>query len=125
MFNQTGRMALRARLIVVSVLAAGTILSASCSGPTAVTRLPQPDLQLLESGTLELASNCRPRAGDVYRAQFEVRADGTVDRIRTVGNEACADEALARWVAGFRYNPRAGSVETVVDWMLVEAPRGG
>ena len=125
MFNHTSRIALRARLIVVSVLAAGAILSAGCSGPAAVTRLPQPDLQLLESGTLELASNCRPRAGDVYRAQFEVRADGTVDRIRTAGNEACANEALARWVAGFRYNPRAGSVETVVDWMLVEAPRSG
>jgi hypothetical protein len=125
MSSHTNSVALRARLIAGSMLAAAGMWSAGCSGPAAVSRLPEPDLQLLESGTLELASDCRPRAGDVYRAQFDVRADGTVDRIRTTGSEACANDALTRWVASFRYNPRAGSVETVVDWMLVEAPRGG
>ena len=124
MFIPTNGISPRARLIAASMLAASAILSGACSGPTAVGRLPAPDLQLLESGTLQLADECRPRAGEVYRAQFDVRPDGTVDRIRTTGNEACANEALARWVAGFRYNSREASVETVVDWMLVEAPRG-
>jgi len=125
MSSHTNRIALRTRFIALSMLATGAILSGGCSGPAAVTQLPAPDLQLLESGKLELASNCRPRAGEVYRAQFDVRPDGTVDGIRTTGNEACANEALTRWVTGFRYNSRAASVETVVDWMLVEAPRGG
>ena len=100
------------------------LVAAGCTGPTTVARAPAPDFQLLESSSLQLASDCQPRAGEVYRAEFDVRPDGRVDNIRTTGNASCANEALEKWVASFRYNPRAATVETVVDWMLVEASRG-
>jgi hypothetical protein len=100
-------------------------LVTGCSGPATVARPPAPDLQLLESSPLQLARDCQPRAGEVYRAEFDVRPDGRVDNIRTTGDAACANEALEKWVASFRYNVRADSVTTVVDWMLVEAPREG
>ena len=108
-------------------LGAVTVLSgllSACVGPSSV-KMPAPDLQLLESGSLTLPAECEPRAGEVYRAAFEVGLDGRVQNVRTNGTATCAQEALAAWVSTFRYNSRASSIETVVDWMLVEARRGG
>jgi hypothetical protein len=110
--------------LVFAALAVAALLTTACTGPSAVTRLPAPDPQLLESGVLQLASDCRPRTGEVYRAEFDVQPDGRVGNIRTTGSTACANEALARWVASFRYNTRESPIGTAVDWMLVEAPRG-
>jgi hypothetical protein len=108
-----------------AALAAVALLTTACSGPSAVSRLPVPDPQLIQSGSLQLASDCKPRAGEVYRAEFDVQADGRVGNIRTTGSAACANEALARWVETFRYNTRSEPVGAAVDWILVEAPRGG
>lgn len=115
----------RSGWLAAATLAVAALLTAACSGPSAVTRLPAPDPQLLESGVLELARDCQPRAGEVYRAEFDVQPDGRVGNVRTIGSAACANEALARWVASFRYNTREAPIATAVDWMLVEAPRGG
>ena len=75
------------------------VLITGCSGPATVARPPAPDLQLRESSPLQLARDCQPRPGEVYRAEFEVRPDGRVDNIRTTGDAACASEALEKWVA--------------------------
>ena len=112
----------RDALWVAVTLCVGAL--SACTGPVSTARTPAPDLQLLESSSLQLAGDCQPRAGEVYRAEFEVRPDGRVDNIRMTGDAACANEALEKWVASFRYNPRSAKVETVVDWMLVEASRG-
>jgi hypothetical protein len=111
-------------LAAASIVFAAALVAA-CSGPSAVTRLPAPEPQLLESGVMQLARECKPQAGEVYRAEFDVQPDGRVGNIRTTGSAACANEALARWVETFRYNAREAPVSTAVDWMLVEAPRGG
>ena len=102
-----------------------TLIATGCSGPSTIARVPAPDLQLIESGSLSLPADCEPRAGEVYRAEFEVGPDGHVQNVRTNGTANCAQQALAAWVSTFRYNSRQSSVETVVDWMLVEARRGG
>jgi hypothetical protein len=110
--------------LLFAALAVAALLTTACSGPSAVSRLPVPDPQLLESGALQLASDCKPRAGEVYRAEFDVQPDGRVGNIRTTGSATCANEAIARWVETFRYNTRESPIGTAVDWMLVEAPRG-
>src|SRR5688572_12108649 len=91
-------------------------LITACGGPSAV-KTSAPDLQLIESGSLSLPADCEPRAGEVYRAEFEVGPDGHVQNVRTNGTANCAQQALAAWVSTFRYNSRQSSVETVVDWM--------
>jgi hypothetical protein len=72
-----------------------------------------------------LSDECKPEPGRVYRAEFTVRPDGAVSDIHATGDAACARDALARWISSFRYEARQAPASTVVDWMLVEARRGG
>jgi len=100
-------------------------VASGCSTQLATTRPPEPELNLVSSGQFALSNECKPVPGRVYRAEFTVRPDGAVTDVHATGDEACAREALTRWVSSFRYQARQVPASTVVDWMLVEARRGG
>jgi hypothetical protein len=110
---------LRAAWLVLFAVASG------CSTQLATTRPPEPELNLVSSGEFALSDECKPEPGRVYRAEFTVRPDGAVSDIHATGDAACARDALARWISSFRYEARQAPASTVVDWMLVEARRGG
>ncbi len=110
------------RFFPLFLLTMGVALSA-CSGiPSAPLA---PELELLSSAPLELPATCRVAGGSVYRAEFTVAADGTVSGIWTTGAAECARQAVAGWVATFRYRPPLRDVPAVMDWMPVVAARGG
>jgi len=100
-------------------------VASGCSTQLATTRPPEPELNLVSAGEFALSDECKPEPGRVYRAEFIVRPDGAVSDIHATGDAACARDALARWISSFRYEARQSPASTVVDWMLVEARRGG
>jgi hypothetical protein len=104
-------------------LAAGLLLGGCVS--TRVASPPAPELQLLESGTLEIPPGCEPARGAVYRTAFVVQPDGRVDAVASESGSGCVQDALRQWVATFRYRPVDDPTATVLDWMIVTATRGG
>ena len=111
------------RRFIPFLLCASGLLFSACSGiPSAPLA---PELELLSSAPLELPATCRVAGGSVYRAEFTVAADGTVSGIWTTGAAECARQAVAGWVATFRYRPPRRDVPAVLDWMPVVAARGG
>jgi hypothetical protein len=105
------------------VLAAGLLLGGCVS--TRVAPPPDAELQLLETGTLEMPPGCEPARGAVYRTAFLVQPDGRVDAVASESGSGCVQEALRQWVATFRYRPVAQPTTAVLDWMGVSAARGG
>ena len=107
-------------------LSAGLLL-AGCVSPTARAPLappPAPDLQLLDTGPLEIPRGCEPARGAVYRTSFVVQPDGSVADAASQSGEGCVQSVLRQWVSTFEYRPINGPTSTVVDWMCVTASRG-
>jgi hypothetical protein len=111
--------ALRALLTLTAALAAG------CAAHRPAEPVPAPRLELLGSEALDLPAACEPVAGRVYRTRAVVGTDGRVSGVAAESGEGCVQEALLRWVESFRFRPLEASATTHVDWMGVEAGRGG
>lgn len=79
-------------------------------------------MQLMASAPLTLPPNCD--AGGSYFVSFTVLEDGRTGAIKAPPSSPCVAEALAAWVASFRYAPPSTPVDTGVEWMLVSVKRG-
>lgn len=112
--------ALAGAVLLSAVLVAGCVSPGVQAPAVTVT----PELELLSAGRLDLPGECRPPAGAVYRARFVVLPDGRVAAVEPEPGPRCIQEALSRWVKGFRYRPLAAPASATIDWMAVEAPRG-
>ena len=108
---------------ISAAIAAGLLLAGCVSTPPATP--PAPELQLLESGTLEIPPGCEPVRGVVYRTAFVVQPDGRVAAVTPESGSGCVQDALREWVATFRYRPVDAPTTAVLDWLGVTAARGG
>ncbi len=113
--------ALAGAILLAAVLVVGCV----SPGVQVPSRTVAPELELLSAGRLDLPGECRPPAGAVYRARFIVMPDGRVAAVEPESGPRCVQEALSRWVNGFRYRPLAEPASATIDWMAVEARRGG
>jgi hypothetical protein len=110
------------------VALAGALLMAGCVSPTVrgpQAQPPIPELQLLDTGPLEIPRGCEPARGAVYRTRFVVQADGQVADAASESGSGCMQDTLRKWVSTFQYRPTDGPTPTVIDWMCVTASRGG
>lgn len=109
--------------IIVSLLLVAGCATRPDTGPP--PEAAPPVLELLESGDFVLPAGCEPAGARAYRTSFVVRVDGHVSDVAPENSAGCVGDALARWVATFRYAPPPQDVPAVVDWMAVTARRGG
>lgn len=110
-------------LRVVPAFAAA--LAAGCAAHRPAEPVPASRLELLGSAALDMPAACVPVEGRVYRTRAIVGTDGRVSGVAAESGEGCVQEALLRWVGSFRYRPLEAPATTHVDWMGVEADRGG
>ena len=115
-------------LVGTGVALAGALLVAGCVSPTVrgpQAQPPIPELQLLDTGPLEIPRGCEPARGAVYRTRFVVQPDGHVADVASESGSGCMQDTLRQWVSTFQYRPTIGPTPTVIDWMRVTASRGG
>jgi hypothetical protein len=103
-----------------ALLVAGCVSSAVQVSPA---RPPDPTLQLLDTGPLEIPHGCEPAPGAVYRTSFIVQPDGSVTDAASESGDGCIQRTLQQWALTFEYQPAGEPTATVVDWMCVTATR--
>ena len=101
-------------------LIAVTALSACQTSPD--KPLP-PAPRLLTSAPLQLPADCR--ASGSFLVRFDVHPNGEPSNIQPPPAAPCVQAALGAWVASFRYAPLAGETPMAIEWLMVEAERGG
>lgn len=107
------------------LLAAAVLVSAGCATRPATEVVPPIEPRLLEAGVLELPAGCAPVRGRVYRTLATVEPDGRVSGAVAETGPGCVQEALVQWVESFRYGALDEPTAVSIDWMGVEAGRGG
>jgi len=108
-----------------ALLAAAVLVSAGCATRPATEVVPPIEPRLLEAGRLELPAGCTPVRGRVYRTRATVESDGRVSGAVTESGPGCVQEALVQWVESFRYGALDARADVAIDWIGVEAGRGG
>ena len=113
-------------------IAAAIALAGCATAPTAQRPAP-PELNLLSAATLEIPHECELRGGAIYRTGYVVQPDGSVAAIARESGPTgaatqssapdCVEQALAGWVATFRYAPVSEPTPAVIDWMATVARR--
>lgn len=82
-----------------------------------------PAPRLLTSAPLQLPADCQ--ASGSFLVRFDVHRNGEPSNIQPPPAAACVQAALSAWVASFRYAPQAGETPMAIEWLMVEARRGG
>ena len=104
------------------VIAFGALIASS--GCRTVPEQPLPPApRLLTSAPLQLPDGCEAKGS--YLVHFAVHPDGGTADIQPPAAAACVQTALAAWVASFRYAPQAGATPMAIEWLMVEAKKGG
>jgi hypothetical protein len=106
---------------------AAAIALAGCATAPSVQRSTAPELKLLSAETLSIPRECELSGGAIYRTSYTVQRDGKVEGIASTGEppaaQDCVQQALADWIATFRYAPVAEPTPAVIDWMATVARR--
>lgn len=83
---------------------------------------PASNLRLLESAALQLAADCHVEG--MVHVGYTVMKNGRTRAIEISPAPQCARDALAAWVASYRYAPPTAEIATQFEWMLVSGRRG-
>ena len=104
----------------ILLMLAAVVLTACQTTP--IDAPPQPELQLVQSIPLELASDCS--ASGSFAVAFVVAPTGRAIDVKPADAPVCVQQALTAWVESFRYAPPGRAIPTTIEWMMVSAKRG-